>query len=957
MSKPTPPPSSPAPKKSGPSYSQTVNLPKTQFPMKADLPKREPEFLTLWEKQDVYERLLKKNQKTGRSFYLHDGPPYANGHIHMGHALNKVLKDIVIKYKSLQGFASPYIPGWDCHGLPIEHQLMKEKGWDKRKVSRVPFRQEAARYADHFIDIQRHEFKRLGILGDWDHPYRTMSPDYESAIVDVFYELMEKGYIYREKKPVYWCASCETALAEAEVEYETKSSDSIFVKFPVEQWPQALESLTPSGTVMRTSVLVWTTTPWTLPANTALAFHPERTYVLWESVRTNERFIVGEPGLKVLNELLDPAKEPMKTIDGLELEGLVCRNPLNNQTSQGVLADYVSWEDGTGIVHIAPGHGQDDYLVGREYGLPTISPVNDRGQFDATVLPNTLAGKSVWESNAVICDQLAKSHMLLKKETLTHSYPHCWRCKNPIIFRATPQWFLGVEKEDLRKKMLEAVGTVTWIPDYGRNRIDGMLQSRPDWCLSRQRYWGVPIPVFYCEECGEVLSGRAVKDHVVGLIEKHGTNVWFERSAADLLPPGTACSKGHKGGFKKEDDILDVWFDSGVSWRAVLQKRLGLKPGDRRNVMYLEGSDQHRGWFQTSLIPSVALHGAAPYEKVLTHGFVMDGDGYKMSKSAGNVIAPQEILDKYGADVLRLWVAMSDYREDIRLSQKILDHVVDTYRKIRNTARFMIGNLGDFDPRTQAVPLDKLEDIDRGVLDYLNGVISNVTRLYEANEFHLVSVELCDNLCIQKLSGYYLDVQKDILYCDRADSPRRRSAQTAFWHITQALARMMAPLLPFTAEEIWQTLKNEKKLAFEDHTDEAKSVLLNPFPTNIPVPPVSLLPDLIALREKINLEIEKSRQSGAVKGNNDVHVTVRWGGSDVVGKADPEKLAGLLGVSRITVTAAPDKDSTSVVKIEKSSGQKCDRCWVWRDTVGQDKDHPTLCARCADAVRHAPRPA
>jgi isoleucyl-tRNA synthetase len=915
-----------------------VNLPKTNFPMKADLPKREPEFLSLWEKADVYKKRLAMNDPAKR-FVLHDGPPYANGHIHMGHALNKILKDIIVKYKALSGFHAPYVPGWDCHGLPIEHQLMKEKGWDKRKIGRVPFRDAAAGYAERFIDIQRQEFKRLGILGDWDKPYKTLAPDYEAAIARTFYDLLERGFIFRDKKPLYWCAHDETALAEAEVEYENKVSPSIFVKFPIVEWPandDAQRAAKAAG--KRAFVLVWTTTPWTLPANVALAFHPEMTYKVWESPKTSEKYLVGDPGWAVLEKEIGGGPEKPVTVDGLALEGLLCKNPLNNNDSQGVLAEFVSSEEGSGVVHIAPGHGQEDYAVGREYGLPTVSPVNESGRFTDDVLPNVLKGQIVWEANAAIIDLLNRSRLLLKRVDITHSYPHCWRCKNPILFRATEQWFMRVD-DAFRAKLIASTDDVKWTPDYGKERILGMLKTRPDWGLARQRYWGTPIPMFYCDGCKEPLKDKAVFKQVETLFRKHGSNVWFQKEAKDLLPAGTKCAKCAKTSFRKEEDILDVWFDSGVSWAAVLHDRMGVK--DRANVMYLEGSDQHRGWFQTSLLPAMAVTGAPPYEQVLTHGFVLDGEGRAMSKSLGNVIAPQELIEKYGADIVRLWVSVTDYREDVRLSQPILDRVIDSYRKIRNTLRYLLGNVADFDPAKDRVPFEKMEELDLAALAALNDLIAEVKQHYDDCAFHLVASAICDGFCINALSEYYLDVQKDVLYCDAVDSPRRRSAQTAFWTITESLASLLAPLLSFTAEETWRFLHEGRPAG------AAESVFLAKFPEPAALPkgrPAHPLAAFIKARRAVNEQIEKARQSGAVKAGTDAQVTLALPAGAPALPA--EQLARYLGVAKLTLESGPALQARDA---GKAPGQKCERCWIWREKL----DAAGVCERCVEAERVA----
>ncbi|MBI4395569.1 MAG: isoleucine--tRNA ligase, partial [Elusimicrobia bacterium] len=836
------------------------------------------------------------------------------------------------------------VPGWDCHGLPIEIQLMKERGWTKNKVGRVPFRQEAARFAERFVGIQKQEFKRLGILGDWEHPYKTLTPDYEASIAETFFALFEKGFITRDKKPVYWCAADETALAEAEVEYEDRTDASVFVKFPVLEWPNNEDAQKLAKAVgKKASVLVWTTTPWTLPANVALAFHPEQTYRIWE-MPDKEKVLVGEPGWKVLEGLQKEERKASLTIEGLSLEGLLCKNPLNNNESQGVLAEFVSREEGTGVVHIAPGHGEEDYAVGREYGLAVLSPVDDSGRFTQDVLPISLAGKTVWEANPIIVEMLSKTHQLVKETKISHSYPHCWRCKNPVLFRATEQWFLRVS-DDFRQSLIRLTDDVRWTPEYGKERILGMLKVRPAWCLSRQRYWGTPIPMFLCDGCREPVRDQNVFAHIVDLFRKNGSNVWFEEEAEGLVPPGTKCPKCGKTSFRKENDILDVWFDSGVSWMAVLRKRLGVEKRD--SVMYLEGSDQHRGWFQTSLLPAAALTKEPPYKEVLTHGFVVDGEGRKMSKSLGNVIAPQEVLEKYGADILRLWVSMSDYREDVRLSQNILDRVIDTYRKIRNTLRFLLGNLADFDPAQHGVPFEKMREIDLGALAHLDLLIREVEKRYDSYEFHLVSDKICNDFCINLLSAYYLDVQKDILYCDKADSLRRRSAQTAFLIITTALAKMLAPLLSFTAEETWQALR-EQNLLDPNSGDNLESVFLNPFLHAFPFPDLNRhaerMAGLTRLKEAINLEVEKKRQAGEIKGANDACVSMAGNSSLLDLSADD--LRSYMGVGKVDVERS-GAEPLAVTSVGKAPGAKCNRCWIWREDVNPEG----LCVRCADAEK------
>jgi len=923
-------------------YSKTVNLPQTDFPMKANLPQREPEFLARWEQESVYLRLREKNR--GKStFVLHDGPPYANGHIHLGTSLNKVLKDFIIKYKSMAGFDAPYTPGWDCHGLPIEQQAMKEMKVDKHKVDRLEFRRQAAAFARKFIDIQRVEFKRLGVMADWEHPYLTLDPKYEGVIVKVFGDLVKNGYIYRQKKPVYWCPSCETALADAEVEYAEHVSHSVYVKFAVTKLPPALEKLDLGG--LAASVLIWTTTPWTLPANVALAFQPQAEYVaarVTYAGGTTENLILAKRLLPVVIEKAGVQHYAIaREIPGTELEGIQCKNPVIDRMSLGILADFVSLDDGTGVVHIAPGHGQEDYLAGLRYNLPIISPVDDRGVFTDEV--PALKGHKVFAANHLIIDQLKADGALLHEDKLTHQYPHCWRCKKAIIFRATPQWFMSVQHDNLRQRLQATIKDVRWIPSYGENRIGGMIEVRPDWCLSRQRLWGVPIPAFYCTACNEPVVESTIIDRIAALFAERGSDAWFEKSAAELLDGlKVTCAKCGGTTFRKEEDILDVWFDSGVSAEAVLSS--GNFPGLRWPAdMYLEGSDQHRGWFQTSLIPAVALRGAAPYKTVLTHGFVVDGDGKKMSKSMGNVIAPQEIIDKYGADILRLWVATSDYREDIRISPEIVKGLVDTYRKIRNTLRFLLGNLADFAPANRT-PYDDMRSIDRYALFRLTEVIAQVTLAYETYEFHRAA-GVINNFCTVFLSGFYLDALKDTLYCDPSASTTRRSAQTALWEICSALTRLIAPILSFTSEEAWQELRKKDAAC-------ASSVFLADFPIGdatyiFTAGQKDKWSKLLSVREKALPEFEKLRKEKRIGSNLEAHLDIH----DTIGLAGENRdlLKTVFGTWDISIVSAADPGNVSKeieVFASPSNYEKCERCWRRIEDVRADK----LCCRCASVV-------
>jgi isoleucyl-tRNA synthetase len=743
-------------------YKSTLNLPKTDFPMKANLSQKEPQLLAQWDRDGLYERLQRQNQNRPR-YILHDGPPYANGRIHIGHALNKILKDFVVKSKAMEGFSTPYVPGWDCHGLPIEHQVMKDLGPKKQGMSQTEIRRLCRDYADKFIQIQREEFKRLGVLGDWGHPYLTMNPAYEAAIVREYGKVIKTGAVYRAKKPVLWCPNDETALAEAEVEYEDHTSPSIYVKFPVVK-SEGRFPVDPKGT----SIAIWTTTPWTLVANRAICVHPRFTYRI---VRTP----AGE--LIIAQDLIETCMKAFgyksgdyqitgSAYTGQELvEGkpALCRHPWLDLTVPLILGDHVTKDQGTGCVHTAPGHGQEDYEVGQRYGLEVYAPVDAHGRF--TQEAGVFAGQKVFEANKAIIALLKDRGMLLKEEALSHSYPHCWRCKKPVIFRATEQWFISMETQELRRRALEAIDrNVTWIPKWGRDRIYGMIENRPDWCISRQRAWGVPIVAFSCLDCKELLFTPEVVNHVADRMEQEGgSDIWFTKSAEDLLPKGTVCPKCKGGRFTKENDILDVWFESGVSHAAVVMKRPELfRPEDPRADLYLEGSDQHRGWFHSALLTSLLTEGRPPYKAVLTHGFVVDGAGKKMSKSAGNVVAPQEVIEKHGAEILRLWIAATDFREDVRISQEILSHLVEAYRKIRNTSRFLLGNLYDYDPKRDMVPDEQLQEIDRWALHRLQGLIRRVRQGYAQFEFHTVFHSL-NNFCAVDLSAIYLDILKDRL--------------------------------------------------------------------------------------------------------------------------------------------------------------------------------------------------
>jgi len=762
--------------------------------MKADLPKREPILLKEWSGVDIY-KLIRQKSKSKPKYILHDGPPYANGDIHIGHALNKTLKDIIVKYKTMQGFDSAYVPGWDCHGLPIEHQLFKELKIDKSKISQEEFRKKAYNYALKYVSVQKEEFIRLGVFGDWENPYLTLTPDYEASILSSFNELVKSGFVYRGLKPVNWCFKCETALAEAEVEYENHTSPSIFVKFKLER---------EKGSSRDTFLVIWTTTPWTLIANVAVAVHPQFTYAHYKTERGD--LIIAECREGELTSLGIKDIKKIRSFKGGDLEGKVYDHPFGLRKGKVVLADYVSKEEGSGLVHIAPGHGNEDYITGLKYDLEIVMPVDTKGRFDSTA--GELEGKNVYEANKLIIDKLKDLGLLLFDSPLEHSYPHCWRCKSPIIFRATKQWFLNLKHRELKAKLLDAIkNEVRWIPESGRERISTMVQLRPDWCLSRQRYWGVPIPALICNKCKEEFLSCEVIENFVRFVSKDGTDSWFSSKISDFLPKKFSCPQCKGNDFSKGADILDVWFDSGVSHQAVLKKREDLSFPCQ---LYLEGSDQHRGWFQSSLIPSMCIDGKSPYKSVLTHGFVVDGEGRKMSKSLGNVISPQDIINDYGVDILRLWVASSDYNEDIRISGVILSRLSDAYRKIRNTLRFVLSNLYDFNPKDDKISYDRFRRIDKWILFKLERMLEAVTQGYENFQFYKAYKGIYD-FCNEELSMYYLDMIKGRLYTYAANSPERRAAQTVIYEILDVLARIIAPIFVFTAQEVWENMPRQDR--------------------------------------------------------------------------------------------------------------------------------------------------
>ena len=878
---------------------------------------------------------------------LHDGPPYANGNIHMGTAFNKILKDIIIKSKQMAGFDAPYVPGWDCHGLPIEHKVDAELGNRKLEMSQTEVRAYCRKYAEKYIGIQRDEFKRLGVLGEWDGPYLTMNYPYEAQIIKEFGKFALNGSLMRSKKPIYWCTSCKTALAEAEVEYNQHNSPSIFVKFSM---ISDLTSLYPVLKGKDVSIIIWTTTPWTIPANLAVALHPDLEYVAVETGNNQVMVLARELLDRCMKIFGSESYEILTEVRSGDLENLEAKHPLYERSSRIVLAPYLTLEAGTGCVHTAPGHGREDYETGLKYGLDIYSPVDDAGCFTDEV--EYFAGQNVFEANKAVNHKLEEVGALIKEQEITHEYPHCWRCKRPVIFRSTKQWFISMEKNELRRKALNAIDQVSWIPSWGKERIYNMIANRPDWCISRQRSWGVPITVFFCNDCGQVLISQEIIDRLAGLVEKSGADVWFTEKEEDLLPSGTVCPEcgGHK--FTKETDILDVWFDSGVSFAAVMEKRDYL---DSPSDLYLEGSDQHRGWFHSSLLCSVGTRGQAPFKSVLTHGFVVDGSGKAMHKSAGNVISPEELIKNYGAEILRLWVAGEDYRDNIRLSEEILQRLTEAYRRIRNTCRYLLGNLSDFDPGADMVPYGEMDELDRWALNRLQELSGKVIKAYETFEFHLVYHNL-HNFCTLDLSSFYLDIIKDRLYTSPPKSIARRSAQTAMNEILEVLVRLMAPLLSFTADEIWQHIHIHKDRRVPSvHMD----LFIPPKEEYINHNLSARWEDIIAVRKEVTRALEIARKEKEIGHPLDASVTLGVA-PELMEKLKPFKAqlrsifivssVVLVGIDQIADIPESETFPGLKVKVAPSLDSKCERCWVHDPTVGTDNKHPAICKKCVQAL-------
>ena len=920
-------------------YNATIKLPSTDFPMRGNLPQREPELIKKWDDERIYYKMIDKN-RGNQSYILHDGPPYANGDIHIGHSLDKILKDFVIKYKNMRGFFAPYVPGWDTHGLPIEQQAIKKLGINRHEAGPVKFRQACREFATKYVNNQKEQFRRLGVLGDWDHPYMTYTNDFVAKQIEIFGEMAEKGLIYKGLKPVYWCPKCETALAEAEIEYAEDKTKSIYVKFAVKDDKGKFAGLE------NVYFVIWTTTTWTLPGNVAICLNPDFEYAAIK-VNNGEIYIVAK-------ELIDSvcaatgieSYEIVGEYLGRDLEYITCRHPFIDRESLVILGDHVTLDAGTGCVHTAPGHGVEDYIACLNYDVETVVPVDARGYLNE--LAGEFEGLYYADSNEKILDKLRETDSLLAAVEIIHQYPHCWRCDDPIIFRAAEQWFASVDK--IKDAAVDAINQVKWIPAWGQDRITSMVRDRNDWCISRQRMWGVGIPIFYCKECGKELINRETIKRIADVVREQGSDAWYALDAKEILGDGFKCEACGCTEFTKEKDIMDVWFDSGSSHIAVCENHPDLTwPPD----LYSEGQDQYRGWFQSSLLTSVATRGRAPYSEVLTHGFVVDGEGKKMSKSKGNSVSPMEIVKKYGAEILRLWVASSDFKSDIRISDDMLKQLSEGYRKIRNTARYILGNLSDFDPNTDMVDYKDMLEIDRWALMRLNDVVKKSLAAYDSYEYYVL-YHAVHNFCVVDMSSFYLDIIKDRLYTEEANGLKRRSAQTAMYRILDTLARLLAPILAYTTEEIWSYLPH---LASHD----TESVLFN----RMPEYDAQLADDALAekwdkvivIRADVLKALEEARAEKVIGQSLAADVTVY---ADEKTKAFlsemKDELATIFIVSRVALADLEDASEGAVsgelVKtlVAPAAGEKCERCWIYTDDIGSDAAHPTLCARCAGVV-------
>lgn len=915
-------------------YTKSVNLPATDFPMRGNLPQREPETLAYWEEIDLHNRLKERN-KGNTPFILHDGPPYANGDIHTGHALNKILKDIIVRYKNLQGFYAPYVPGWDTHGLPIEQQAIKKLGINRHEVGPVKFREACRKFALSHVENQKEQFKRLGVIGDWDNPYLTLANDFIATQIEIFGEMAKKGLIYKGLKPVYWCPKCETALAEAEIEYAEDTTNSIYVKFPVLQDNGKFDGLD------NVYFVIWTTTTWTLPGNVAICLNPDFEYSLVK-FENGEIYVLATELIEavVRSAKLEGTYEIVKKFKGSELEFIVCKHPFLDRDSLVIVGDHVTLEAGTGCVHTAPGHGAEDYIVCQKYPqLEIIVPVDEKGHLNE--LAGEFAGMYYAKSNKAIVDRLTELGSLLAVEKIIHQYPHCWRCNDPIIYRAADQWFASVDS--LKEDAVKAIKSVRWIPQWGEDRITSMVVDRNDWCISRQRTWGVPIPIFYCADCKKPLINDETVAAVSKLFREQGADKWWELEAEQILPAGIQCECGSTH-FTKEKDIMDVWFDSGSSHKAVCEARDDLTyPAD----VYLEGNDQYRGWFQSSLLTSVATKGIAPYKICITHGMIQDGEGKKMSKSKGNSISPQEIVDQYGADVLRLWVVSTDYKTDMRMSQESLKQLSEGYRKIRNTARYILSNINDFDPNTDMISYDELLEIDKWALMKLNKLIEKTIAAYEDYEFHGIYNAVL-NFCIVDMSNFYLDILKSRLYTEKPESASRRSAQSAMYLILEAMVKLLAPIIAFTAEEIWKFMPHNEQ-------DDKASVMF----ARMPKPDNRYIDGeleekwdrVIAVRDDVNKALELARNEKLIGKSLDAEVSVCADGAlyDFLKEMEHELAEIFITSKAVVLKTLPDatfEGDAVRIKVEASGHEKCGRCWVHSETVGTIEGFDGICSDC-----------
>ena len=926
------------------SYKDTINLPDSDFPMRANLSERELDFQELWENNNVYERAM-ENRKGNEPFILHDGPPYANGDIHIGHALNKVLKDIVTRYSTLKGYYSPYVPGWDTHGLPIEHQVSKEMGDKMKDLSVAELREECRDYALKYVDRQREQFKRLGIWGEWDNPYLTLNPEYEVKQIEVFGEMAKRGLFYKGKKPVHWCPSCETALAEAEVEYHTDRTPSIFVKFPfAEEVEVGGVNLSSKDSYM----VIWTTTPWTIPSNLAITLHPDSDYVVVEV--DNDKLVMAE---KLVDKVMEKVEiddyevisEPFK---GKELEKIETNHPIMPRKSLIILGEHVTLDEGTGCVHTAPGHGHDDFIVGQEYGLDVYAPMDSKGYF--TEEAEEFEGLHYDEANIKVTDMLKEKDLLMALNFIDHQYPHCWRCKGPLVFRATDQWFASIE--DIKEDTLKAISNVKWFPAWGEKRMSNMVSERTDWCISRQKKWGVPIPIFYCEDCGESIINDETLDAVKELFAKEGSNSWYRNEAKDILPKGYTCPNCDSNNITKEEDIMDVWFDSGSSHKAVLEQRDNLSwPAQ----VYLEGTDQYRGWFNSSLLTAVATEGEAPYEEVVTNGFTVDKKGNKMSKSQGNVISPHKIVDQYGADILRLWVASSNFKDDVRVSDKILKQNSEVYRRIRNTFRFILGNTGDFNKGQHYVDFEDRDEIDQWISIKLRELTDRVSKAYRSYEYHKVYHDV-HNFCTVEMSSLYMDIIKDRLYTDGTESLSRRSAQSTLFDILMTLVKIVSPVLVHTSEEVWQETL--------DRADLEESVFLSDWPTfteqYVNDKLMNKWNQLLDIRKDVSKALEIARNEKTIGNSLEARVEISGENEEINAllESELEKLPDFFIVSQVELKNKMNnpthvgENSKIKIYVEEANGEKCERCWKYSPSVGEDNKYEDVCERCATVLKN-----